>query len=577
MKTTKSRMPLKPYLEAVREHCETLSKDELIESVLELAQEVSIRERSGFLDKIRAIAPKPVAGRMETGRDLAETLLERIAGLREEIEERIRSIENGDYWEDAEHWDSRGYDDEEPDCLAPEQAEELENLFVETGGLFLDGRLEVARRLYASLFDLLDENEEAAGCLSRDAPDMREERARYCRCVYETSDKKTRVQSLFDCMTVHGAMDHDRLDISSEPYPMLQDIVDSSSGRMPDWESFLPAWAKRLESHDNDRAAVLLLEATQMLEGIDGVSRLARKWKTDQPRGYLFWIQRLERENDWNAMLDACREALEILPRCGFREQAARCLTSAATVLGRTECVLLGKRERFLSAPRERNLLELLDEAEKQGVRSRELEAVLASMKDAGKEGKAPGDLFIKTLLMAGKVGEAFREGRGERSIGWSYGKAGVLYASILSVLTGNSPAASVIRALLKEYSETYDSYLHEEDEVGRGDACRALLTGLESAQIAEAEAKKYEAWALKIGRDRIDAIVSAKHRGAYARAARVLGALAEFYTLSDEREKARSLLHEFVFVKYPRHYAFRAEVKSVAAGSTLIKELRVI
>jgi hypothetical protein len=576
MKTTSGKMALKPYLEAVREHCETLSKEELIESMIELAQEASVGERSVFLDKIRAFAPASAAGSSKARPDFSEALLERIARLREEIEERIRSIEAGDYWEEPEHWDYGGYDDEQPDYVTTEQAEELENLFLETGSLFLEGRLDTACRLYAALFQPFHEDEDLLpGYL--DSVDVREEKARYCRCVYETSDPKTRLEAFFDCMDVNAAMDDDRLELTSEPSPMLRDIIDSRPGQMPHWESFLPAWAKRLASCHTDRAAMLCIEAVQMIEGIDGVSWLAKQWGSGQPRGYLFWIQCLEGEGDWNAMLDVCRETLDILPKCDFREQTARYLTRAATELGKPEYVLLGKRERFLSVPRERNLIALLDEAEKQNVRSRELDAVLASIKDIKKNQMASEDLLVKMLLMAGRVREAFEEGHLERSIGWSYGRAGVLFACILSVLTGNSPRASVIRALLKEYSARHDAYGHDDGEVGAKDFCTELLRGLESVKIAESEAKKYATWADRIGRDRVEAIVSEKHRGAYARAARVLGALTEFYVLSGERDKAVSLLHEFVFEKFPRHRAFRAEVKSVAAGSPLVKDLRVI
>jgi hypothetical protein len=54
---------------------------------------------------------------------------------------------------------------------------------------------------------------------------------------------------------------------------------------MEDLASFLPVWKKVLDnSGTKGRAAVLLLEAVNRLEGIKGVSRLARKWKSISPR-----------------------------------------------------------------------------------------------------------------------------------------------------------------------------------------------------------------------------------------------------------------------------------------------------
>ncbi len=112
----------------------------MVETLLELAQEAPVRGRADFLDRIRAFGPKASATKRKSGKDFAEALLEQIAVLREKIEERIGAIENGNCYENPVHWDEGGYDEEEPDYVTPEQTEELENLFLETGGIFLDGR-----------------------------------------------------------------------------------------------------------------------------------------------------------------------------------------------------------------------------------------------------------------------------------------------------------------------------------------------------------------------------------------------------------------------------------------------------
>ena len=109
MENSPRKMPLKQYLEAVTEHCQRLSKEELVETLLNLAQEAPVRERVDFLDKIRVLAPDH--GEKKTGKDPEEALLERIAVLGEEIRERIESIESGDYWDDPDRLEDVGYDD----------------------------------------------------------------------------------------------------------------------------------------------------------------------------------------------------------------------------------------------------------------------------------------------------------------------------------------------------------------------------------------------------------------------------------------------------------------------------------
>ncbi len=77
-----------------------------------------------------------------------------------------------------------------------------------------------------------------------------------------------------------------------------------------------------------------------------------------------------------------------------------------------------------------------------------------------------------------------------------------------------------------------------------------------------------------KIGKSRIEHIVSNKYRRAYARAAQVLGSLAEAYTAMEQKNKAVKILHKYYNEKYNRFSAFRREVKAVVKDSDLLKNL---
>ena len=74
-----------------------------------------------------------------------------------------------------------------------------------------------------------------------------------------------------------------------------------------------------------------------------------------------------------------------------------------------------------------------------------------------------------------------------------------------------------------------------------------------------------------------MDDIVSNTHRGAYDRAAMVLGSLAEVFAAKGETKTAQNLFHEFCKQKYNRHTAFKREVRSVIAGSRLLKTLNPV
>ena len=70
--------------------------------------------------------------------------------------------------------------------IIEDQIDELASFFGEAENLFLDDRLDDARKVYQALFGLIEAFRESADVSLGDAVDIREARARYCRCVYET-------------------------------------------------------------------------------------------------------------------------------------------------------------------------------------------------------------------------------------------------------------------------------------------------------------------------------------------------------------------------------------------------------
>ena len=100
---------------------------------------------------------------------------------------------------------------------------------------------------------------------------------------------------------------------------------------MADLDSFLREWQKVLSKRAlKGRSSVLLLEAVNRLEGISGVSRLAKKWKNSQPQGYLFWLDILKGENNHPEIIAVSKEGLKALKKGKFRERVAIFLIDAA-------------------------------------------------------------------------------------------------------------------------------------------------------------------------------------------------------------------------------------------------------
>jgi len=120
----KSKIALKPYLDTITGYCNTLSNEELTNILICLARDIPTSGRVNFLKKIESYIPGGGSTTMPEAGPI-EQILDDINALRESIEERIRSIEDGTYWDDPDVWGDDGYYEEEPDYISEDQGEEL--------------------------------------------------------------------------------------------------------------------------------------------------------------------------------------------------------------------------------------------------------------------------------------------------------------------------------------------------------------------------------------------------------------------------------------------------------------------
>ena len=569
----KSKIALKPYLDIIAGFCDTLSNEELTDIIIGLAKDVPTSGRVEFLKKIESGLPGRTAAVMPEAGPV-EQILDDMEALKESIEERIRSIEDGTYWDESGGWGDDEYYDDEPDYIGEDQVQELESFFDDAESLFMNDMLEDARKVYGALFGLINDIKEDAYSSPSSERDIREARARHCRCVYETSDPDKKLDEFVAAMEVDVLNSYSRNQYDEE-YPMMQDVIDARPGEMEDLESFWLAWKKVLTGKGTEaRPAVLLLETVNHLEGIRGVSRLAKKWKNTQPQGYLFWLNILKKENDQKGIIGVSTEGLKTLKEGRSRERVAEFMIDAAEELNDAQHLLLGKRERFFSYMSDQNLLDLVGEATKQNARDKEIDAVINFFK-ARKSLDEEKHLYVKALLMSGELSTAASMVKNEKSVGWSHGSsAGVVFGSVLSVLAGHSEKAGAIKTLLKGYANKISAYSgrFSIDEATSTSFYDEIINGLKQRKNTKSQAAKSLSWAEKIGKKRIDHIVSNKHRRAYERAARVLGCLAEAYMAMGEKSKAARILRKYYSEKYNRFSAFRREVKAVVMGSDLLK-----
>ena len=174
---------------------------------------------------------------------------------------------------------------------------------------------------------------------------------------------------------------------------------------------------------------------------------------------------------------------------------------------------------------------------------------------------------------------EAVSGAKNEKGLGWSYGKAGIVFGAVLWSLAGCSGETPTINNLFQAYPTQIGTYSGRIIvETGKNPTFFQEITkGLQKNEEIERQAAQCLPWAEKIAKNRIDGIVSNKHRGAYEKAAQVLGSLAEAYVVMGDEKKALQILSHYYHEKYNRFSAFRREVKSVVTGSAVLRACRFL
>ncbi|MFN2269050.1 MAG: hypothetical protein ABR533_12300, partial [Desulfonatronovibrio sp.] len=508
-----------PYLKKIEEICQPLSREELQEIIISLAREARVHERSSFIEKLESCLP---GGQREQNPALVdEDILDWIEALKESILERIELIGDGEY-QDLEDFDGYGSFDDEPEDISEEQMDELESYFDDADEYFLNGKLETAGKIYEALFALIEETEIKHLLFEMN---ILEDRARYCRCVYELTAGPHRVDAFLKVMDPD--FEDSALTSSRDVYPALRDVIDTLAEPLPDFESFLPEWEAILSQPGipGFRRARLWLEAVSFRNDFERISEMARQWGDQQPYGYIFWLEQLKQGKSWKEAADVSKEALNIISPGRQREEIASHLIRAGEQLNDKEMVLEGKRELFFSAPAYKSLVVFINEAEKSNLRQQELDKAVAYLNTAEDVIYLQEDMYITALIMAGRIKEAFTSSKDSAPFGWSLKSfTGLLFGSVLYLHSKMNDECSVTHTIIQDYADRdffgiFDYDFSDQNDF-EGECLRQVMQGLSMSKLSDAELKKYFKWAVELGEKRVNHIVSNKFRKAYHRAA---------------------------------------------------------
>lgn len=554
MKETRSTSNLRPYLQEVELICSAMDHRGLMETVLDLAVKLPAAQRQQFLNGLRATAGGAVPV-IDTA-----ALLENIEAFIDRVRRRWNAREDGSFWDSYARDEDTDWDDYPPD-LSAEQECELAMLVDWADAVFLSGDYVSARKVYqpiASLFESGDGRADYVAGLEEVEIDVRELQARYAHCVYLTEERDRRPAALLPVMGI---------DTYGNDRPSILDVAEAGLSDLPGFQEFLPSWkallAERID--EDNRGYRLYLESVFLTEGLEGLHRSVTERGAEYPFGYRYWLERVQAAGERDATISAARETIDdLLGADGeTRYPGNSVCADAAGILVDLGAALEGRRVLFHLEPGDETLNALLGTARADHVFDRELREVTSYLSgEALSQGGATntGGLYAKALLIGGRPEEAIAMARNTAPLGWSShrGAGGIGFAAVLCYAVGallndeSLQRVPTIRSLLQEYA---------------GDLFDEIAGGLKRSSPPAEKVQEHLAWAVDIGRRRIEAIVSNKFRGAYERAARVLVALSETSLIRGQRDEARELIHEYQR-RFARFSAFRAELESVLRHS---------
>lgn len=568
-----STMSLQTFMHELESRLDALNHEELKSAILEYARDLTSEERPGLLDIFPA-SRRSVAAAHRLSDTPDESLLGEIDGF-------IERLGAGEYYEgsgwDYETRDERDYGDES-------WVYEMDSLFSRASTEYLSGRREVAATAYGKLLGAFEYGQESGYFCGEDSPenmvntDLTEARARCLRSLYETTPPERRVSRLIEGME---ELDYIGGEIS------LRAMMEADTTPLPELDGFLPGWIDGMKSLESEgRTGVfrwwrsLLREAVLMQGGTDGLAALARESGDTHPEVYYDLVTALWRSGETASAISSARAGVAHIAGQDGRARLADALAAMASSAGDPDLSLSARQQAWRADPSLNRLLAYSREGspDRPTLDARLHEEYLVAQ-DGGyiipssySYEPAPSRLRILLYLLAHEYDAAIEYAGDIVPLGWSgQDNAGpVLFPFLVLAASGKTEApdsGSALEYLLDQMPDSISGWGHVEPilpeldaEVDKPTAGELLVETLAAHPVSPGSRDLYLELAKSLARERINAVVSNLHRGAYERAGRLAVAVGEAMSLRGDRSGGSAFALSFVSA-YPRHRAFRDEV----------------
>ncbi len=547
----------------VRTVLENTSHEKLKRHLLERAKCLPAEERVNFLQMLAE------GERRSSGTP---------SGVVADVENFIAALRNDEFADDP-------WSDE------PEWVDHFETLVSRATKAFIDGERTVTVDALGRLLRVFELEYDATAFYGEEPPEFRvrsdlgEVLALYLRALYETTPQQRRAARLLEELSALRGLSASRAG--------LQAIMNVDAAPLDDLDRFLPAWIEVLHKLEPDRdtgplnlRGPLLREATLLFAGADGLGELAKREGREQPQTYHEWLDALLRADRREDALAAAREAVGAVEDPWDKARLADRLTTLAVDEGDDTLAIEAGVTAWRSRPTLRRLRWLCSagEPDRETLRAR-----LTVESEAAKRREIrPGPRLAAVLdLLLGDLASALNRLTRARSLGWSSsehpGPIVFPFALLASAELDSPPESSVLAELWDEMDCDFDLDHVTDDERTRTDDSESdvprlpslvskepttlgelLSSALGSLHLPAGTRRRAVERTRRVVEKRVAAIVSGKHRGAYARAARLAAAWTEGASLTGTPDSGSTFLRTLC-ERYPRHSAFKREINAVS------------
>lgn len=552
----------KEFMAGIVKRLSELSHAELVQIIVERAEQTPASGRKAFLDTLTLPEMKR--------RAVSDTLIE-------EIDAFAQRVEEGEY---CEGW---GWDEEireERDWGDESWASEMDDFFGKARDLLFEGNAVLAEKAYVKLFDILAMGQEPGHLPGNPdfslllESDLDEQLALFLQAIYRSAPAAERSELLYQAIDDYGYL-------STAPGLSLQQIVNACVDPLPDYECFLNDWIAFLTEHERS-GSKLLREAILLRGGNDALAKFAREHAERHPQAYIDWLEALEKqEAALDERIDAAEEALAAIPTDYIvRAQAGLFLARLGEQFGDREMKLKGYEASFYSDPSIRGLLDVYLAAIECGkletVRDR-VEERISAIRFKKWSGSSERERATSTVreglvqhadLFGGRYDRVYSICQGKEALGWSWANHPILAFSAFSMVALAGKAASSTSLMLYwEYAIRYTEDAVDASYIEKYKKVAAYV--MEEHLFTKKQEEVYLQWCTDITGQRVDAIVSNQHRGSYWKAAAMLAGMADVFVCRGVESEGRQLLATYM-TRYPRHSAFKSELAAAGEKSLI-------